>query len=231
MIEERTTHTSLHHARLKACLFDLDGVLVDTAVYHYMAWKKLANSLEFDFTEEQNEQLKGISRIESLNKILAWGGIEKTDKEKQALATEKNEWYVAMISKMTPSEVLPGTVAFLKAVKEAGYKTALGSASKNSALILERTLLGHFFDEIVDGNLVSKSKPDPEVFLKGASLLGVQPNECVVFEDAVAGIEAAKRGGMKAVGIGSPTVLMAADLVVKNLDQLTVRQLQQLSEL
>ncbi|GAB1462110.1 beta-phosphoglucomutase [Pedobacter sp.] len=216
---------------IKACLFDLDGVLVDTAVYHFKAWRKLANHLGFDFTEAQNEQLKGISRVESLNKILAWGNVEKTEDEKQQLATEKNEWYVAMISKMTPAEVLPGTVDFLTAIKKAGYKIALGSASKNSALILERTQIAHFFEEIVDGNLVSKSKPDPEVFLKGATLLEVQPSECVVFEDAVAGVEAAKRAGMKAIGIGSAEVLTQADLVVQNLGQLTIGHLQQLSEL
>ena len=216
---------------IKACLFDLDGVLVDTAVYHFKAWRKLANHLGFDFTEAQNEQLKGISRVESLNKILAWGNVEKTEDEKQQLATEKNEWYVAMISKMTPAEVLPGTVDFLTAIKKAGYKIALGSASKNSALILERTQIAHFFEEIVDGNLVSKSKPDPEVFFKGATFLEVQPSECVVFEDAVAGVEAAKRAGMKAIGIGSAEVLTQADLVVQNLGQLTIGHLQQLSEL
>lgn len=216
---------------IKACLFDLDGVLVDTAVYHFKAWRKLANKLGFDFTEAQNEQLKGISRVESLNKILDWGKVDKTEEEKQQLATEKNEWYVAMISKMTPAEVLPGTVDFLTAIKKAGYKIALGSASKNSALILERTQIAHFFEEIVDGNLVSKSKPDPEVFLKGAKLLGMQSSECVVFEDAVAGVEAAKRAGMKAIGIGSAEVLTQADLVVQNLGQLTIGHLQQLSEL
>lgn len=216
---------------LKACLFDLDGVLVDTAIYHFKAWRKLANNLGFDFTEAQNEQLKGVSRVESLNKILEWGKVEKTQEEKQLLADQKNEWYVAMISKMTPEEVLPGTVAFLTAVKAAGYKIALGSASKNSALILERTLLSHFFDEVVDGNLVSKSKPDPEVFLKGASLLGVQTSECIVFEDAVAGIEAAKRAGMKTIGIGKPEILMQADIVVRDLSEITVVSLKQLSDL
>ncbi|RZK41076.1 MAG: beta-phosphoglucomutase [Pedobacter sp.] len=214
--------------KIKACLFDLDGVLVDTAKYHFKAWRKLANNLGFDFTEEQNEQLKGISRIESLNRILAWGNVEKTEAEKQELATQKNDWYVKMISTMTPAEVLPGTVSLLTAIKNAGYKIALGSASKNSALILERTLLSHFFDEIVDGNLVAKSKPDPEVFLKGASLLGFEPNECIVFEDAVAGIEAAQRGGMKTIGIGSTAILHEADLVVSGLDQLTIEELERL---
>lgn len=213
---------------IKACLFDLDGVLVDTAIYHYQAWKRLANTMGFDFTEEQNEQLKGVSRVESLNKILSWGGIEKTDTEKEELATLKNSWYVDMITKMTPAEVLPGTVDFLTEVHQAGYRLALGSASKNSGIILERTNLAHFFDEIVDGNMVTKSKPDPEVFLKGAELLGFKPDECVVFEDAVAGVEAAKRGGMKAIGIGEKSLLSQADVVVSGLDKLTVEDLKKL---
>ncbi|GGH08658.1 beta-phosphoglucomutase [Pedobacter zeae] len=206
----------------------MDGVLVDTAVYHYKAWKRLANTMGFDFTEEQNEQLKGVSRVESLNKILAWGGVEKTDTEKEELAALKNGWYVDMITKMTPAEVLPGTVDFLTAIHKAGYKLALGSASKNSAIILEKTDLAHFFDKIVDGNMVTKSKPDPEVFLKGAELLGFKPDECVVFEDAVAGVEAAKRGGMKAIGIGEKSVLGQADLVVSGLDKLKVNDLENL---
>nr|WP_199158041.1 beta-phosphoglucomutase [Pedobacter sp. ASV2] len=216
------------NSTIKACLFDLDGVLVDTAVYHYKAWKRLANTMGFDFTETQNEQLKGVSRVESLNKILAWGNVTKTDAEKEELATLKNTWYVDMITKMTPAEVLPGTVNFLTEIKIAGYKTALGSASKNSGIILEKTNLAHFFDEIVDGNMVSKSKPDPEVFLKGAELLGFKPEECVVFEDAVAGVEAAKNGGMKAIGIGEKSVLTEADVVVSGLDKLTVKDLEKL---
>ncbi len=214
--------------QIKACLFDLDGVLVDTAIYHYQAWKRLANTMGFDFTEEQNEQLKGISRVESLEKILTWGNITKTTAEKAELASQKNEWYVNMITKMTPNEVLPGTEEFLTAITEAGYKLALGSASKNSALILERTNLSHFFHAIVDGNMVTKSKPDPEVFIKGAELLNVPVNQCVVFEDAVAGIEAAKAGGMKAIGIGKKSMLVHADLVVSGLDKLKIEDLERL---
>lgn len=213
---------------IKACLFDLDGVLVDTAVYHYQAWKRLANLLNFDFTAEQNEQLKGVSRVESLNKILAWGKVSKTEMEKEDLASLKNSWYVEMINKMTPAEVLPGTVEFLQAIQQAGYKIVLGSASKNSSIILDKTNLSHFFDEIVDGNKVTLSKPDPEVFLKGAALLGISPKACVVFEDAVAGVEAAKRAGMKCIGIGQKEVLNQADLVVSGLDKLTVIDLERL---
>jgi len=205
-----------------ACIFDLDGVLVDTAVYHYQAWKQLANSLGFDFTHAQNEQLKGVNRMRSLDMILAWGGIEKTEEEKEELASLKNSWYVAMISKMTTDEVLPGALRLLQDLKAAGVKIALGSASKNSALILERTELAHFFDAIVDGNAVTTSKPDPEVFLKAAELLGAKNTDCVVFEDALAGVQAAIAGGMKVVGVGEADNLPGADVWVKDLSEISI---------
>src|SRR3569833_241776 len=192
---------------IQACIFDLDGVIVDTAVYHYKAWKRLANSLGFDFTEEQNEQLKGVSRVRSLELILGWGGVTKSPAEQEALAAQKNTWYVDMISHMTPAEILPGAKEFVEACRQAGIKTALGSASKNSMMILEKINMLSLFDAVIDGNKVSKAKPDPEVFLKGADAVGIPPAQCVVFEDAIAGIEAAIAGGMKSVGIGSPTVL------------------------
>lgn len=215
-------------SQIRACIFDLDGVIVDTAVYHYRAWKRLANELGFDFTEEDNEKLKGISRVQSLELILGWGGVEKTPSEKLELATRKNTWYVEMIQAMTPAEILPGAKEFLEEVKAAGLKSALGSASKNSGLILERTGLLPLFDAIIDGNVVSASKPDPEVFLKGAEALQIPPHECVVFEDAVAGVEAARAGGMKVVGIGSPEVLGNADVVVSGLAAFRVDMLKAL---
>jgi beta-phosphoglucomutase len=207
------------------CLFDLDGVLVDTAVYHYKAWKDLANSLGFDFTEAQNEHLKGVNRMRSLEMILNWGGVEKTPAEMEALATTKNAAYVEMISKMTEKEVLPGSLQLLQDLKAAGIKIALGSASKNSSLILERTGIAKFFDAIVDGNHVSTSKPDPEVFLKGAELLGLEPKDCVVFEDAQAGVQAANAGNMKVVGIGQAANLRGADLVIKDLSEISVAEI------
>ena len=210
---------------IKACIFDLDGVIVDTAVYHYKAWKRLANELGFDFTEHDNEKLKGVSRMASLNLILQWGGIAKTDAEKEELATRKNNWYMDMISRMTPDEVLPGAIDFLEACRNAGLKTALGSASKNSVTILEKTGIEHLFDVVIDGNKVSKPKPDPEVFLKGAEELTIPPANCVVFEDAIAGVEAAIAGGMKVVGIGSPDVLGEANLVVSGLNEMTIEKL------
>ena len=205
--------------KIQACIFDLDGVIVDTAVYHYQAWKRLANQLGFDFTETDNEKLKGVSRTRSLELILGWGGIQKTEAEKEELASRKNEWYVEMISQMKPDEILPGAKEFVQSCRDAGIKTALGSASKNAMTILDKMAITSLFDVIINGNKVSKPKPDPEVFLKAAQELGVPPANCVVFEDAIAGIEAAKAGGMKAVGIGKPEVLKGADLVISGLNK------------
>ncbi len=210
---------------LKAALFDLDGVLVDTAVFHFQAWRRLARELGFDFTEHQNEQLKGISRMESLDRILAWGGVTLTAAGKEAWATRKNGWYLELVSQMKPTDVLPGTREFLENCRAAGLKIALGSASKNAPLILEKTDLLPLFDAVIDGTHVTHGKPDPEVFLLGAQALGVSPAACVVFEDAVAGIEAAHRGGMKAVGVGAPEVLTDADLVIPGFVGFGVEQL------
>lgn len=212
----------------QACIFDLDGVIVDTAVYHFKAWKRLANELGFNFTESQNEKLKGISRVKSLELILEWGGIEKTAAEQQVLATRKNEWYVDMIHHMTPEEILPGARELLDNLRAAGIRTALGSASKNATVILEKVGILPLFDALVDGNTVSASKPDPEVFLKGAEALRIAPEKCIVFEDAIAGVQAAKAAGMKVVGIGEQEVLAAADLVVSSLEQINIQVLNNL---
>jgi beta-phosphoglucomutase len=209
---------------IKACIFDLDGVIVDTAIYHYKAWKRLANSLGFDFTEHQNEQLKGVSRVRSLELILGWGGVTKTAAEQEVLANQKNTWYMEMVNQMKPDEILPGAKEFVETCHKAGIKIALGSASKNSMTILNKIGITNLFDAVIDGNKVSKAKPDPEVFLQGAKELSVEPEECVVFEDAIAGVEAAKAGGMKVVGIGQPGVL-DADLVISGLDKMTLDKL------
>ncbi|GGE25121.1 MULTISPECIES: beta-phosphoglucomutase [Sphingobacterium] len=213
---------------LEACLFDLDGVLVDTAKYHYLAWKQLANTLGLDFTEKENEQLKGISRVESLRKILNWAGMEMPQEKQDELASLKNGWYVEMISGMTQNEVLPGALKLLDELKANHIKIGLGSASKNAKLILDNTGLKPYFDALVDGNIVSKSKPDPEVFLRGAELLGVSPEYCVVFEDASAGVEAAIKGNMKAIGIGNEEELGEAQLVVEDLTAIDLRTIQNL---
>ena len=210
---------------VKACIFDLDGVIVDTAVYHFKSWKRLADELGVNFTLHDNERLKGVSRMRSLEIILEIGQVTKTEAEQEELATRKNEWYTEMISKMKPEEVLPGAREFLELVRKAGIKTALGSASKNSGIILEKTNLTPYFDAIIDGNHVTKAKPDPEVFLKGAEALQTQPADCVVFEDAIAGVEAALAGGMKVVGIGSKEILNKADLVISGLGQMSLEKL------
>ena len=207
---------------IKAFLFDLDGVIVDTAIYHYQAWKRLANELGFDISEAFNEQLKGVSRTDSLNLILALGNLTLPDEEKEQLATQKNEWYLELVSRMTSDDILPGVAQFFSQVHKANLQTALGSVSKNAPLILERIGMSDVFDAVIDGNKISKGKPDPEVFTKGAAELGVSPAECVVFEDAVAGVDAGKRGGMFVVGIGSPDVLTQADMVAPSLQDLTV---------
>lgn len=207
---------------VRATIFDLDGVVVDTAKYHYMAWRRLADELGFVFTELDNERLKGVSRMTSLDILLSVGSMQDrfTAEDKERMAARKNEWYLELVSAMTPDEVLPGVVDFLMEIRESGVKTALGSASKNAALILERVGIAALFDVVVDGRMVARAKPDPEVFLKGAELLDVDAAECVVFEDAEAGIEAALRGGMYAVGVGSPDVLSKANRVIPGFDKL-----------
>jgi beta-phosphoglucomutase len=211
--------------KIKAFIFDLDGVIVDTAKYHYLAWKDLANSLGFDFTENDNERLKGVSRVRSLEILLEIGGKEFDEQTKVELAARKNNQYVGLISKMTPLEILPGVTNFLQSAKEAGIKIVLGSASKNAPLILEKIELDHFFDAVIDGNKVSRAKPDPEVFLKGAEAVKTNPNECIVFEDALAGIEAAKNAGMIAVGVGDSNILVGADTVIQGFNGLAINRL------
>jgi beta-phosphoglucomutase len=207
---------------MRVAIFDLDGVIVDTAKYHYLAWKRLANELGFDFTEADNERLKGVSRVRSLEILLEIGGLTLDEATKSKIAMQKNEWYVDYISRMDESEILPGVVEYVKSIRAKGIKTAIGSASKNTPLILERLGISPLFDSVVDGNKVSKAKPDPEVFLRAAEELNVSPAECVVFEDAEAGIEAAHRAGMGVVGIGQPFRLKEADAVIDGLYQLMV---------
>ena len=207
---------------MRAAIFDLDGVIVDTAKYHYLAWKRLANELGFDFTEVDNERLKGVSRVRSLEILLEIGGLTLDEATRSQLAARKNNWYVNYISQMDASEILPGAADYLQKIRLNGVRTALGSASKNAPVILDRLGISSLFDAIVDGNKVSKAKPDPEVFLRAAQELNIPPGECVVFEDAEAGIEAALRAGMGTVGIGKPSVLKDADVVVGGLHQLLI---------
>jgi beta-phosphoglucomutase len=212
-------------ADIKACLFDLDGVIVDTAKYHYLAWKRLANELGFDFTEEDNERLKGVSRMKSLEILLEIGGVSFDEKTKEELAAKKNAWYVEYISSMDSSEILSGVLHFLKELKENDIKISLGSVSKNAMSILSNVGIVDYFDAVIDGTKITHAKPDPEVFLKGAAELGVAPENCVVFEDAQAGIEAAINAGMFSVGVGSPEVLGRADFVIPGFDGMTLDRL------
>ena len=207
---------------IKACIFDLDGVIANTAKYHFLAWKKLANELNINFTSKDNEKLKGVGRMASLEIILKLGGVTLDEAEKLLLANKKNKWYLEYISKITTDEILPGVKEFLELLKQNDYKTALGSTSKNSMTILNKLDLVDYFDSIIDGTKVTKAKPDPEIFLKGAQELGVESKECVVFEDAEAGIEAAKTANMFTIGVGSKEILKNANLVIGGFSDITL---------
>lgn len=213
---------------IKGYIFDLDGVIVDTAKYHYEAWNRLANKVGFSITEEQNENLKGVSRMESLQYILTLGEHSIADNELAKLAELKNTWYVELISNLQQSEILPGAKELLLELKASDCKVALGSASKNSVRILTGLDIIHLFDEIIDGNKTTKSKPHPQVFLMGAEALGLQPTECVVFEDSINGVEAANTGGFLSVGVGDAETLKNADIVVPDLAGLTMTQIEEL---
>jgi len=204
----------------KGFIFDLDGVIVDTAKYHYLAWRKLANDLGFEFTKEQNEMFKGVSRKRCLEILLDIGGIEATQEEFDTWMVEKNVDYLEYIEKMDESEILPDVTKILDYLKKNNQPIALGSASKNAKPILEKVDLLSYFDTIVDGNNVTKAKPDPEVFLLAAEQLGVKPQDCIVFEDAVAGIEAANRANMISIGIGDKNILHEADNIFNDFTEI-----------
>ncbi|MEO0059682.1 MAG: Beta-phosphoglucomutase [Bacteroidota bacterium] len=200
----------------KAFIFDLDGVIVDTARYHYLAWQKIANQLGIEFTPEHNEELKGVSRIKSLDIILKLGKVEATQDDKKIWLKQKNDDYLNYLKDIDQSEVLPGVLPILEYLKEKNQAIALGSASKNARPILEKTGVINFFDAIVDGNDVSNAKPDPEVFLQAARKLGVLPENSIVFEDSVAGIQAANIAKMTSIGIGSEHILHEAQYIFKD---------------
>ncbi|MCM4150750.1 beta-phosphoglucomutase [Arenibacter sp. N53] len=211
-------------------IFDLDGVIVDTAKYHYLAWRKLANALGFEFTQEQNELFKGVSRKRCLEILLEIGGIKTSQEQFNRWLVEKNEDYLSLIEKMDESEILPDVQKVLTLLKKNNMPIALGSASKNAIPILEKVKLMDYFDVIVDGTHVTKAKPDPEVFLIAAEQLGVRPKDCVVFEDAVAGIEAANNAGMLSIGIGQEKVLSKAKFVFSNFTEMDVTFINRLLE-
>ena len=200
----------------KAFIFDLDGVIVDTAKYHFIAWQKIATEIGIEFTLENNEQLKGVSRVRSLELILELGKVAASQEDKNKWLLQKNENYLSYLVDMDESELLPGILPILKYLKENNQKIALGSASKNARPILEKTGILHYFDAIVDGNDVSNAKPDPEVFLQAAKLLGISNENAIVFEDSVAGIQAANRAKMTSIGIGNKEILHEADFVFED---------------
>lgn len=207
---------------IQGCIFDLDGVVVDTFQYHYRAWRRVANRLGFEFTPEQYARLQGLSRMESLEKILEWGAVYLPDAEKLHWADVKNNWYVDLVAHMTPDEVLPGVRDFLAEVKAAGLGTALVSSSRNARSVLESTRLDGFFDAVIDGNIIKKPKPDPERYVLAAAALQLSPCQCLVFEDGPAGVFGAAYGGFTVVGVGSADRLPQAHTVVPGFDRLSL---------
>jgi beta-phosphoglucomutase len=200
-----------------AFIFDLDGVITDTAHLHFRAWRDLARSLGVEFDEVFNERLKGVSRMDSLELILGRSGLQFSAAEKRALAERKNADYVRLIETITPADLLPGAVAALEAARAAGCRVGLTSASKNAAAVLSRLGITALFDHVVDAHLIARSKPDPEVFIAAAHALGVAPARCVGIEDAVAGVQAIRSARMFALGVGDAGVLGLADQVIPDL--------------
>lgn len=205
----------------KAFIFDLDGVIVDTAKFHFLAWKKLADSLNINFTHEINEQLKGVSRVRSLEIILSQGNVQASQEDKNNWLVQKNEDYLAFVHQMDKSEILPRVEEVLQFLKTNHQYVVLGSASKNARPILEKVNILHYFDALVDGNDVTNAKPDPEVFLQGANQVQVAYKDAIVFEDSVAGIQAANVAGMTSVGIGEREVLHESDFCFRDFTEMS----------
>ncbi len=205
--------------------FDLDGVIVDTAKYHFLGWSFIAKKFGADLSPSDNEQLKGLSRMDSIEKLLEMKGISISEDEKKRLATLKNDYYVELIQGLSPKDILPGAIDLIKLLREKGISVALGSSSRNARFILEKLEIESYFDVIIDGNDVSKAKPDPEVFLLSALRLGIDPSECVVLEDSASGIDAARIAGMKSIGVGSNSILAKANIVVASLEELDFEKL------
>lgn len=211
--------------KTEAVIFDLDGVIVSTDECHYQAWKRLADEEGIPFDRSINQRLRGVSRMESLEIILERAARDYTDVEKTVLAERKNEYYRKLLYRLTSADILPGAVSLLRELKKRGIRVAIGSSSRNAPFILEKIGLGGFFDAIADGNGITKSKPDPEVFLLAAKLLCVPPGRCAVVEDSVAGILAAKAAGMKAIGVGYAKSCAQADETAEDLTEVTIGRL------
>jgi beta-phosphoglucomutase len=210
--------------KIKGLIFDLDGVLVTTEHNHFIAWKNTAEILGIPFNEEDNEQLKGISRVDSLKKILELGNKTISNETFNELLTKKNEYYLNSIADINQSNLLPGVLSVLKNAQLHGLKCAVGSSSKNARFILSKLQIDSYFSVIVDGNDVSVPKPHPEVFLKGAQQMGLEPFECIVFEDAKSGVQAAKEGGFTVIGVGNPTLIDFVDSYLLNLNDFSLEE-------
>ena len=206
-------------------IFNLDGVLVDTSVYHYAAWRRLENELGFDINQQEHETLRGLSRMASLEKILEWGNVYLTEAEKLHMSDVKNNWYKQLLVSVTPDHVLAGVVPFLTELKGAGFKIGLSSASKSARMVLNSTHLTSFFDVIIDGHSTRKSKPDPECFLMASRELGLLPTRCVVFEDSHLGVQAGLFGDFTVIGVGSSDYLTNAHAVIPNFENLSIKNM------
>lgn len=218
--------TDVRENRLQAVLFDLDGVVVDTAKYHYEAWKSIADEEGIYFDAVINERLKGVSRMESLSIIMERSPRKYADEELKLLAERKNNVYVSLLKSLTPGDVLPGIKNFIGELKENGIKTAICSASKNAPAILDKLGTAQLFDIVISGNDTTRSKPDPEVFLMAAEKLLISADGCLVIEDSAAGIEAAMTGGMKSIGIGENDRLFNADRVIASTEGLSYKMVE-----
>jgi len=213
---------------ISACIFDLDGVIVDTAHYHFLAWKRLAHELGYDLTPTDNERLKGVSRMQSLEIVLELGGVTASEHDKELMANKKNTWFNDYIERMMPEEIFPGVKQLIRELKSKGIKVGLASSSKNAKTVIQTLRIQHEFDAIVDGTMIKYSKPHPEIFLLTAQKLHVKPEECLVFEDAEAGVEAALAAGMKCVGVGDAQRLYAAHEVVEKTADFKITELAKL---
>lgn len=210
---------------IKAIIFDLDGVITDTAKYHFQAWQKLASDLRISFNQIDYEAIKGVDRMASLDWILAKGALKKTDMEKEQLAEQKNEHYRSLIATMTSTDVLPGVKQLLTHLRQQKLLVGLASASKNASMVLAQLNLTHYFDYVADANRIKNGKPDPEIFLTVADALNISSNSCIGIEDAIAGVRAIKAAGMVAVGIGNAEYLYEANLVYPSLEQVNLKQM------
>ncbi len=213
---------------LKACIYDLDGVITDTAKYHYESWKWVADQLEYNLTVKQNQKLKGVGRKESLERIIKWSGSRISEAEKQNLLQTKNQMYLQLIDKMNPEEIFDGFLSFNKAVKQLGIKVGIGSSSKNAIRIIDKLDLVLDFHAIVDGGMTENSKPAPDIFLLVAEKLQTDPSECLVIEDSQAGLTAAKKAGMKSVYFGDDKGMKGASLFMKNWKDASIEKFQSL---